>query len=192
MDVPRTASGLYIPGQHTDDEDDFRSPDVKTVFAHFGLTYYHAEVLVHEIVNALVLARVHNAAEAEQRLQTDPWDKAFRDTMGNLVKRAGHHLQSGDPLIADLERAVAHRNRLAHGFWREHAEEFMSDAGRANMINRLCAMREHFERTDAEFAVKVTKPLMAKLGITQNMIQVAYNELADRATGKHHSSDLAV
>jgi hypothetical protein len=135
-----TPSGLYAVGSagpEAPEYDDFTSPDVKTVFAQFGLTYYEAEVLVHEIVNLLAAAKIDAARESAERLLEDPWDQAFRETMGTLVRRAGTYLSGKDDLIDDLAQALAWRNHLAHHFWRQRSDDFMTDQGRSEMITEL-------------------------------------------------------
>lgn len=118
---------------------------MKTTFAHFGLAYYLASVLEHEIVNTLAVNRL----VAAEQLLSDPWDDKFKATMGALVKQLEAHTQADPELAADLIEALQLRNHLAHAFWRDRAEDFCTEDGRARMIAYLIEARKHFKDVPA-------------------------------------------
>lgn len=160
---------------HEDDE-----PDVKTTYAHFGLAFYSANVLEHGIVNALAFARIMEArAEAEVLLQ-DPWAERFKYTMGQLIRHATQHVEQHPDLVQGLQSATATRNRLAHDFWREHAENFMFEGGRKKMITELIKSRELFKSVDASLTEIVMEPMLTRAGITADMKQAALDEMHGR------------
>lgn len=45
---------------------------------------YMAQVFEHEVVNLLVLARIVRAQKNAERILADPWERRFRDTLGEL------------------------------------------------------------------------------------------------------------
>jgi hypothetical protein len=128
-------------GPEEDDED--QEPDVKTTFAHFGLAYYQASVLEHEIVNVLAMHRLVAARQEAEQLLSDPWHDKFKATMGALVKQLAACTQADPELAADLMGALQLRNHLAHAFWRDRADDFCTEDGRARMIIDLIEARKH-------------------------------------------------
>jgi hypothetical protein len=111
-------------------EEEDQEPDVKTTFAQFGLAYYQASVLEHEIVNILAVTRLVATRRDAEQLLADPWDYSFKATMGPLVKQLEKHLPTDNELGTDLIEALPLRNHLAHAFSRERADDFCTDAGR--------------------------------------------------------------
>src|SRR3954462_637501 len=116
----------------TDDGDvDEVSDHTKEVYARFGVSFYYAQVLEHGIVNALVMLDLipkrHHAARtvAEWEEMFDTFmSERFERTMGRLL----HDLRAVPSVPDDLEPllrdALPRRNRLAHSFFRDHAERF--------------------------------------------------------------------
>ncbi|MEV7593108.1 hypothetical protein AB0O42_22850 [Streptomyces sp. NPDC089922] len=168
-------SGCYDEGEQED------GTDVKTTFAFYGLAMYHANVLEHGLVNALALARVMEAREQAEQLLRDPWEQRFKDTMKELVRRARRHAGGDEGLVEALTFAADRRNHLAHDFWRVRAEDFCSDAGRAEMITELRTDHERFQETDGRLHDVVMAPLMAKAGVRQEMFDALHTEMCERA-----------
>lgn len=155
--------------------------DVKTTFAHFGLAFYAANVLEHGLVNVLALSRVLQARAAREMLEKDPWEQRFRDTIKELLRRVTSQT-AGDPqLEADLSDAVRLRNHLAHNFWRERAEDFCSNAGRAEMIRELRAARDHFVATDLRLTQVSAVPLQEAAGVPAEALDAMYEQMRQRA-----------
>jgi hypothetical protein len=148
--------------------------DAKSTFAHFGLAYYVANVLEHGLVNVLAMARLITARDAAEQLLSDPWEQRFKDTMGQLVRRAAPHLAASDGLEARLTAAMQTRNYLTHQFWRDRAEDFNFKSGRVDMIRELEAAQGQFTAADAELTEKVFKPMVAAEGITQDTIDAQH------------------
>ncbi|MGW6842263.1 hypothetical protein [Streptomyces sp. NPDC054958] len=168
-----------------DEEDAYDDgTDVKTTFAYYGLAMYHANVLEHGLVNALALARVMEAREQAERLLRDPWEQRFKDTMKELVRRAKRHTAEDAELVEVLTIAADRRNHLAHDFWRVRAEDFCSDAGRAEMIAELKADHERFQETDGRLHDAVMAPLLEKAGVKQEMFDALHADMRDRAEGR--------
>lgn len=140
------------------DEGEDEEPDAKTTFAHFGLTYYQACVLEHEIVNVLAVTRIVDARRDAERLLADPWDQKFKGTMGALVRQLEPYLRTDPGLASDLTEALRLRNHLAHAFWRERAEDFAHDAGRAQMIAFLIEARRLFQSVDERLTLALGAP----------------------------------
>jgi hypothetical protein len=184
-------SGLYVvrfgDQLETDppeviDED---GTDVKTTFAHFGLAYYHACVLEHEVVNMLVFSQLLKAEAEARQFLTDPWERHFKDTLGRLVQKVAKQAGGDQQLVDDLTEAVKLRNHLAHAFWRERAEDFCSDAGRADMIAFLENARDLFIRVDEELT-SIGRSREEHAGISQELIDQTYQDMLARAEARDH------
>jgi hypothetical protein len=162
-------------GQSEEPNEDLE-PDVKTTFAHFGLTYYQSSVLEHEIVNVLAVKRLVRAREEAEQLLSDPWNDKFRDTLGKLIKQLENLTQTDPSLAADLVEALRLRNDLAHRFWHERAEDFCSDEGRAKMISYLISARKHFEDVDRRLTETVGTVSLHQAGLTAEHVESWYQE----------------
>jgi hypothetical protein len=121
--------------------DQYESDQARDTYAHFGLAMYTAQVFEHEVVNLLVLARIVRARKNAERILADPWERRFRDTLGELFKRLKPHLAHDQELLNDAAEGVRVRNRLTHSYWREHAEDAVSIVGRAQKIAELIQIK---------------------------------------------------
>jgi hypothetical protein len=176
---------LCLGGANSDSDsgesiEEYKSDQSRELFAHYGLAMYYAQVLEHEIVNLLVLARIVEAQENAERILSDPWEDRFRDTFGRLFRKLEPFLAGDKKLVDDLGEAVRVRNRLAHSYWRDHVEECASLYGRDEMIRGLIETREMFVGLDGRLE-PVHAQLYDSLGITDEKIKDMYNEMKARA-----------
>jgi hypothetical protein len=155
------------------------SDQARDTYAYYGLTMYTAQVFEHEVVNLLVLARIVRAQENAERILSDPWERRFRDTLGELFKRLKPFLAHDQQLLNDVAEAVRIRNRLAHAYWREHAEDAVSVTGRAEMIAELIKIKDLFTDLD-ERLTRVAQPFRESLGITDDKIQEQFDAMKAR------------
>ncbi|MEU7851341.1 hypothetical protein AB0B69_28455 [Micromonospora parva] len=155
-------------------------PDEKTTFAYFGLAFYRAAVLEHEIVNVLATTQLVAARHDAERLLSDPWDDKFKATMGSLIKQLGPKLQTDPELAADLTRALKLRNHLAHAFWRERAEDFSTEEGRERMITFLIDARILFQDVDERLNATVGAATIREWGVTAEVIDAWYRDALQR------------
>jgi len=159
------------------DEDlDEASSHIKSVYAHYGLAMYLAQCVEHGIVNALILAKLLPDEIARARSASSVsvpgfderfdifMDEHFELTMGALISR----LRRTSALSSDFDIELANtrklRNFLAHNFFRERAEEFISKAGRTAMLAELETAQKLFERVNNELGVAVRR-LMPAVGL---------------------------
>jgi hypothetical protein len=82
--------------------------------------------------------------------------------------------REGSDVPPDLEgllaRALEKRNWLAHHYFRERADEFVTHAGRSRMLEELEVVRHLFERADHALDLFV-KPVRQRYGITDEWIE---------------------
>lgn len=150
--------------------------DVKEVYARFGLAVYYAQVLEHGLVNALVIlglipSRRHLARSRDEwGAEVDAFmDRHFEVTMGRMMKNLRDVAQVRPDLESLLSDALKKRNWLVHDFFRERATEFMSSAGREQMLREVDESRNLFQTADKRLET-IVGPLRKKAGITDELL----------------------
>jgi len=149
-------------GTSVRDNLDDESGQIRDVYAHYGLAMYLAQCLEHGIVLALVYAKLlpqvrleakaagnFTIHEFERRFDVF-MDDHFELTMGGLISRLRNSSKLAATFDADLSKARELRNFLAHRYFRERAEEFISRMGRHSMLAELQDAQRLFEQVDEE------------------------------------------
>jgi hypothetical protein len=181
--APETASSMTPE----ESREQYESDQARDTYAYYGLAMYTAQVFEHEVVNLLVLAHIVRAQENAERILSDPWERRFRDTLGQLSQRLKPYLAHDQQLVYDIANGVRTRNHLAHSYWRVHAEDAVSVAGRAEMIEELIGIKDMFADLD-ERLTRVSKPFRKSLGITDERIQEQYDEMKKRVAERDRDS----
>jgi len=156
---------------------DSKDEHVKTVYPHFGLALYLAQVLEHGLAIALMYAELlpRRAGKPVPRKQWETefdlfMNEQFEKPLGRLIGG----LRKATSVPADLEdlltTALKTRNFLAHHFFRARAESFMSRDGRENMIEELESAQRFFDSAD-EKLTEVARPLREKYGLTDEKLK---------------------
>lgn len=156
---------------------------VKEVYANFGLAIYQAQCLEHGIVNAMVFLdlipnqrKLAKSASEWAELVDSFMDSKFELTLGKMI-RALKGLTPVDPLLqGQLAGALAKRNWLAHHYFRERAETFLTQAGRDSMLSELEAAHAIFSQADSALDAAV-KPAREKAGLGDEVLAAAYAKL---------------
>jgi hypothetical protein len=182
--LPQTA-GATDDGR--DEEDD--GEQYKEVYARYGLAMYQAQVLEHGIVNVLVITRISEARAAAARIVNDPWEQRFRDTMSEMARRLKANPVATPELIDHIGDAIKLRNFLAHGFFRERAEEWFSRSGRLGMIAELEQAAKTFSDANHELEV-CSRSMMDEFGATPEALQAKFDEMLAQAKARDQVVDL--
>lgn len=166
--------------------DENSNDQIKTVCAHFGLAIYLAQVLEHGLANALMCTELlpRRAGKPVPRKQWEEefnafMEQQFKHTLGRLIQRLESITSVPDDLEDLLTEALAKRNFLAHHYFRERAEAFMSHSGREQMIAELQEAQKLFERADDRLD-KVTTPLLERYGLTDDKLKPFMDEYMAR------------
>jgi hypothetical protein len=157
------------------------------VYARFGLAFYYAQVLEHGIVNALVVldlipSRRHLVRTAQEwaSLHDEFMSRHFETTMGRMIR----DLRSVTTVPYDLDDilrlALKRRNWLAHEFFRERSERFVTAPGRDLMIREVDESRDLFKAADKRLD-EVVRPLRIAAGMTDEMVAREYQEMLAEA-----------
>lgn len=160
---------------------------VKEVYARFGAAVYFANVLEHGIVNALMVldlipTRRHTVRSAAEwaALVDGFMDSHFETTMGKMLRSLRSVTTVPDALDQQLRDALRRRNWLAHAFFRERAEEFLSPQGRDQMIDEVDDCRSAFQVADRALE-EIVAPLRRSAGITDEVLATALADMMARA-----------
>ncbi|MGY6564954.1 MAG: hypothetical protein ACXIU5_09485 [Halomonadaceae bacterium] len=116
----------------------------KEVFAFFGLAAYYAQVLEEAALNLAVVLRLPEVNLISQELFLDLYCSLGRRTFGQLFKVAKSNLNLSDEDAEFLGATLELRNMLIHRFFRERAEDFISEVGRQEMKKELQAILSEF------------------------------------------------
>jgi hypothetical protein len=159
-----------------------KDEQVKEVYANFGLSMYMAQVLEHGIVNAFIFLEL--LPKTKGKWTPDEFDAymdgEFDKTLGRLIGKLRNLTTINNDLESLLTVALKKRNWLAHHYFRERAEECMSTSGRNSMIVELQRCRDLFKETDEKLEV-VIKPLMKKLGMTDEILEENFKKFKEKA-----------
>ena len=155
---------------------------VKTVYAHFGLALYLASVLEHGLANTLMCAELlpSRAGSPVPRMQWEAefdafMDQQFEKTLGRLIRSLNNATSVPMELEGLLTEALEKRNFLAHHYFRERAEAFISHEGREAMIEELEHAQKLFENAD-DWLTEIAKPLREKYGLSDERLKPIQEE----------------
>ena len=142
---------------------------IKEVYAHFGLAMYHAQCLEQQLM--LILATKYGPGPT--KLSNGEFDNVLDDlssrTLGKLVNEIGRLASLSEDEEERLQKALAQRNWLAHGYFSDRSIDFLSEPGRDKMVQELQEVSEFFHSLDELFTQR-TLEHVETLGITQELI----------------------
>ncbi len=94
----------------------------------------------------------------------------FEQTLGRLIRDLRETTVVPPELEDKLTHALRRRNWLAHNFFRERAEDFMSARGRDGMIRELEEAQTMFQAAD-DLLNQTIKPIRGKYGFTDERLE---------------------
>jgi hypothetical protein len=156
---------------------------IRDIYAHYSLAMYFAQVFEHSIVNALVILCLPERHKYTRQDIDKFMEGKFEKTLGALLKCL--KLESELALITpqDFEcvttEALKRRNYLAHHYFREKAESFVTRSGRVQMLEELRADQQLFKNAD-EKVRKILTPFRIKYGITDSMHESEYRHMCQQ------------
>ena len=139
------------------------------MYAWFGLAMYRAQCLEYQIV--IILATKY--APDPRTISVTEYDKLFEvlssKTLGKLVRKVGTIVELSGDEEEQLQRALSKRNWLTHHYFGERSIDFLSESGRASMIEELREATDSFQALDEIFTNR-TMEWAGTFGITQQMV----------------------
>lgn len=100
--------------------------------------------------------------------------------MGQQLREVLREEGLSEQVIERLRNALRIRNHLAHDFFREHAERFLTFEGRNQMLTELQELRAELEETDNELE-PITRHLFATKGIKAEMMEAEFERIRAKA-----------
>ena len=141
----------------------------RDTYAHFGLAIFQAQILETEIVTSMVIAMFPKKDLIGRQKISAFMDQQSTYTLGKLLRELKKYASVPDELEQTLEEALKKRNWLAHDYFKERAEEFVSSAGCNLMIRELEGAQQLFR--DAAHTLNISvKPIRERFGLTDEMI----------------------
>ena len=154
---------------------------VRDTYAHFGLAIYQVQVLEHTIVNAMVVARMPDRDRISRRAIDGFMDREFDRTLGRLVRELGKYASVPDDLVDVLSQALEKRNWLVHDYFRERAEQFVTDSGCHQMIAELDVAQRQFHSAGERLDL-LLRPVRERFGVTDEAIAEHVSALLKKQT----------
>lgn len=158
---------------------DYDDEQTRDVYAHYGLSMYLAQTLEHGIVNALVILRLPEKDKYTRQDIDEFMEGRFQKTLGALLKHLKSEVTLPPDLKSTLTKALNRRNYLAHHYFREKAESFVTRNGRAQMLQELQVDQRLFERADEQLEQALT-PLRVKHGVTNSVYEAEYKRMCQK------------
>ncbi len=156
---------------------------VREVYARFGLAVYQAQCLEHGLVNALVFLdlipnkrRIAKSASEWAALVDSFMEARFELTLGKMIRALKDITVVPAELRDQLANALSKRNWLAHHYFRERAETFLTQSGRLAMVAELETMQAMFSQADDALDAAV-RPARERVGLTDEVLAKTYAKL---------------
>lgn len=158
---------------------------VKEVYAHYGLAMYLSQVLEHGRVNALIFIDFVPSNMHKFRHRSI-WEKHldefssqhFKTTLGKMINNLKKHITIEADFEEILSKALEVRNYLAHHYFRDRSEIFMTDSGCNKMIKELQEFQKDLQNAD-KLLESNTRDYRIALGITDEKINAYMQQMKD-------------
>lgn len=157
--------------------------DPKEVFAFFGLAAYHGQVLEQELIIFAVMLHLSGRTRVTRTDVEALFETFEARTLGRLLREARSLTTIPPDLEGKLTDALGQRNDLVHRFFARRSEDFISDAGRVEMIEELRKATLLFEEVDAAVTA-IREPLSQRLGISQDIAKKELDKMLARAAAR--------
>ena len=157
--------------EHIDSE----SEQIQEVFAHFELAMLQAQALERQLAIILVTKYGPGLNSITGTERDKILEGLFSKTLGTLVSKVGTAPQLSEDEQEQLQEALKKRNWLVHRYFWERAKEFLSEPGRASMIEELLETAELFQSLDELFTSRSVE-WFEEAGITKREIDQAIEQ----------------
>ena len=160
------------------EENEITEEMTKEVYARFGSAYYFSECVHRGLCNVYSLLSFRSMSDITAPRFQEKIKQSFSLTLGQISEKARPLLP--DTIQVELDKAVEHRNYLAHYFWFERCHLFFSIKGLEELRLELISLANLFRSLDED----IQEFFLSKLkiyGIDEKLIQPFLDEVR---TGK--------
>lgn len=138
--------------------------------AQLGLTVFTAQALEYTMTSLFAATELANTTHEPVPIDLkELMDARYRQTLGTLIREAGHYLQLDPDLIEDLEDALHERNWLIHHSYREFAPASFDDELRDIAIDKLKRARKMFEEVSDTIG-EITISRILETGVSRSEV----------------------
>jgi len=151
----------------------------KETYAFYGLAAYWAQVLESGALNLAIVLKLPDVNLVTQELFEELYANLTRRTLGQLLNQARNVIDIAEADQKYLDEALELRNLLVHHYFRNHAEDFVSEVGRTDMKKELQDIISKFRNAD-KLLDSIYLPLWEKYGVTEEFIENELTEMRKR------------
>lgn len=151
---------------------------IREVYARFGYTMYQAQCVERQIAILLATCFNPNFAKSNPTERDRAFDTEFEKTMGRLIVRLSQRVRIPSDLAQRMQSALEVRNFLAHDYFWERSDQFLSPQGQQSMIDELAEYGAVLKALDATLT-DVGDRWCEKVGITEEMVEAELKKLHD-------------
>jgi uncharacterized protein YaaN involved in tellurite resistance len=149
---------------------------------------YKAQLVEHAIVDMMLHLHFIPRNKAKKK---DEWEheytlfykKNFERSLGKLINFLKTYVEIDDTLEELLSKCLRTRNYLAHDYYKERSIEITYYEGRDAMMKELMGYQELFDNT-VEYIEREVAPSIRKLGISQEIVDKAFDQLVQESKDK--------
>lgn len=141
---------------------------------------YYAQVIEETALNLAVVLRLPEVNLISQDFFEGLYESLGRRTFGQLLKVAKSSLNLSDDDASFLGEALELRNVLVHRYFRERAEDFISEVGRREMIKELQSILSEFTKAD-DIRTRLYLPLWEQYGVSEAFVQTEFDRMVAEA-----------
>lgn len=152
----------------------------KEAYAFFGLAAYLAQVLEQSAINLVIAFRLPEKSLVTQETFELLNENLEKQTFGRLLRACRTEIEISDNSIALLEEVLDLRNMLIHSYFRDRAEEFISESGRVSMMEELQSIISKFHEAD-DLLEEIYLPLLEKYDVTEEYLTQEFEKMMARA-----------
>jgi len=112
-------------------------PQVREVYAEFGLAMSVAQLLERQLVYLVIAAYEPPSGKLTEEEYDSLLAKLSKQTLGTLIQKLRQSFEVPADFDQRLQEALDLRNRLAHRYFHDRTAEFQLQEGRSRMIREL-------------------------------------------------------
>jgi len=152
----------------------------KEAYAFFGLAAYIAQAIEHAALNLAIALNLPEPGTVTQQAFDELYGSLSKKTLGRLLASNRTEVRLSEAEESLLYECLDLRNKLIHHCFREHAENFVSAAGRKIMMQELQVIISKLSDAD-DLLTSIYAPLWAKYGVTQEFVDQQLEQMRQRA-----------
>jgi len=145
-------------------------PQVRQVYAHFGLAMSVAQLLERQLVSLVIAAHEPPSGKLTAEEYDGLLAKLSKQTLGTSIQKLRGSFEVPADFDVRLQESLHLRNWLTHRYFADRAAEFQSPEGRSEMICELDGISDRLNELEAYFDHLLVNWLMEPSMRTRKLI----------------------